>query len=181
LRLVGNAFSWRETEVKGAADAGEPPARPAGDELLLAYDSDCLYLAARCRKSARLAYEADENPRPRDADQQQYDRVSVRFDVDRDFTTAFELVVDSRGWTRDACWGDATWNPAWYVAASSDENTWTFEAAIPLAELVTAPPAARHVWAASARRTIPRVGYQSWSGQPGSVDSPDQFGLLIFE
>ena len=65
-----------------------------------------------------------------------HDRVAVRLDVDRDYTTAFELAVDHRGWTHDACWNDATWNPTWFVAAAADESTWTVEAAIPLAELV---------------------------------------------
>jgi cell wall-associated NlpC family hydrolase len=52
---------------------------------------------------------------------------------------------------------------------------------VPRAELVAEPPATRHVWAAAVRRTIPRVGYQSWSGDAADTDSPQQFGLLIFE
>jgi hypothetical protein len=66
------------------------------------------------------------------------------------------------------------------VAANSDAETWTIEAAIPMSELAEQPPTARQVWAVSARRTIPRVGYQSWTQQP-TENSPDQFGLLIFE
>ena len=119
--------------------------------------------------------------RDRDADLSKTDRVTLRLDIDRDFTTAFELSVNSRGWTHDACWGDPNWNPAWYAAAAGDDTSWTIEAAIPLAELADKPPAARGVWAASARRTIPRVGYQTWSGAPTSDDSPAQFGMLIFE
>jgi hypothetical protein len=110
-----------------------------------------------------------------------HDRVAIRFDVDRDYTTYFELVVDHRGWTHDACWSDAHWDPTWYVAAADDESTWTVEAAVPLAELVRAPPAARHVWAVSARRTIPRVGFESWAGEARHGASPEQFGLMIFE
>jgi hypothetical protein len=91
------------------------------------------------------------------------------------------LTVDDRGWTRDACWNDATWNPTWFVAAAADEATWTVEAAMPLAQLVAEPPAAKHVWAASVVRTIPRVGDETWSGDATSGDSPERFGLLIFE
>ena len=110
----------------------------------------------------------------------------LRFDIDRDYATAYELSVDHRGWTRDACWGDTTWNPNWYVAAADDADCWTAEAAIPLAELTDKPPAARDVWALAIRRTIPRTGYQTWSatasrGDAASDDSPAQFGLLIFE
>ena len=50
-----------------------------------------------------------------------------------------------------------------------------------LAQLVEKPPMSRAVWAVAARRTIPRVGYQSWSGDPADNDSPAQFGVLIFE
>lgn len=149
--------------------------------IRLVYDRQFLYLAVRCPKVAGGDYADDDRPRPRDADLSAHDRVALRFDVDRDYTTHFELVVDHRGWTRDACWGDVHWNPIWYVAAADDGATWTVEAAVPLAELVSEPPAARHVWAVAARRTIPRVGYESWSGDPARDDSPDQYGLLIFE
>jgi hypothetical protein len=150
-------------------------------EAQLAYDNQFLYLAVHCPKSLNCDYTPDDSPRPRDADLTQHDRVTLRIDTDRDYSTAFELTVDHRGWTHDACWGDTTWNPAWYVAAASDDTSWTIEAAIPLSELVDTPPTARHVWAISAQRTIPRVGYQSWAGPPTSENSPAQFGLLIFE
>ena len=45
------------------------------------------------------------------------------------------------------------------------------EAAIPLAELVTEPPDAKHVWAASLVRTIPRVGDETWSGDATSDEN----------
>jgi hypothetical protein len=110
-----------------------------------------------------------------------HDRVAIRLDTDRDYTTALELTVDHRGWTRDACWGDPGWDPTWYVASATDDATWTIEAAIPLAELTGEPPAARYVWAVGLRRTIPRVGYESWSGEPADETSPDRFGMLIFD
>ena len=116
-------------------------------------------------KPTNVDYQSDDSPRPRDADLTQHDRVSLKLDVDRDYTTAFELTVDNRGWTYDACNGDATWNPTWYVAAANDESSWTVEAAIPLSELVEKPPTARDVWALAVRRTIPRTGYQTWSAQ----------------
>ncbi len=150
-------------------------------EAQLAYDSQFLYIAIRCQNAAHVDYTTDNTPRPHDADLTQHDRVTLRIDIDRDYATAFELTVDNRGWTHDACWGDVTWNPAWYVAAASDDTSWTVEAAVPLSELVEKPPAPRHVWAVSAQRIIPRVGYQSWAGPPASKNSPAQFGLLIFE
>ncbi len=150
-------------------------------EIQLAYDAKFLYLAVHCQRSPNLDYSTDDTPRTHDADLTQHDRVTLRLDTDRDYSTAFELTVDNRGWTDDSCWDDSTWNPTWYVAAASDEQSWTIEAAIPLTELVNKPPTSRAVWAVSAQRTIPRLGYQSWAGTPSSSNTPDQYGLLIFQ
>ncbi|MFO0791565.1 MAG: YCF48-related protein [Pirellulales bacterium] len=147
----------------------------------LAHDQKFLYLAIECPKVNTCDYTTDASPRPHDADLTQHDRVTIRLDTDRDYNTAFELTVDNRGYTADACWTDATWNPTWYIAAASDDKIWTIEAAIPLAELTAKPLAPRNVWAVSAERTIPRVGYQSWTGPPTPENSPANFGLLIFQ
>src|SRR5205823_2620500 len=112
-------------------------------EIRMTHDDEFLYVAVHCLKAANVDYQPDDSPRPRDADLTRYDRVSLKLDVDRDYTTAFELTVDSRGWTRDACNGDTTWNPTWYVAAANDESSWTVEAAIPLAELIDKSPTTR--------------------------------------
>jgi hypothetical protein len=172
---------WGKADHLRLNGGGSGPLLAEASDVQLTYDTQFLYLAVRCSKSSNLDYASDNGPRSRDADLTQHDRVIVEFDIDRDYGTAFELTVDSRGWTREACWGDATWNPTWYVAAAGDEATWTVEAAIPLREIVGKPPTTRHVWAVSARRTIPRAGYQSWSGQGGLNDSPARFGLMIFE
>ena len=147
----------------------------------ITYDSEFLYLAIHCLRATNVEYQTDDSPRHRDADLTRHDRVSLKLDVDRDYSTAFQLAVDSRGWTCEACNGDATWNPTWYVAAATDDSSWTVEAAIPLSELVEKPPTARNVWALAIRRTIPRTGYQTWSEALSSDESPAQFGLLIFE
>jgi hypothetical protein len=153
-------------------------------EVRLLHDDEFFYVAIHCLKVANVKYEPDDRPRTHDADLVQHDRVSLALDIDRDYTTAFEFTVDDRGWTYDACWGDATWNPTWYVANAADENSWTVEAAIPMSELVDRAPAVRDIWAVSIRRTIPRTGYQSWAGPVTDLptaNSPNQFGLLIFE
>lgn len=147
----------------------------------LVRDDEFLYIAAECPKARGCEYESDRSPRTRDADLAAHDRVTIEIDVDRDYTTAFELAVDCRGWTKDACWGDATWNPQWFVAASADEGAWRIEAAIPLAELVAATPTTKDVWAVSVVREIPGGGAVSWAGAVDSGDSPGRFGLLIFD
>ena len=80
----------------------------------------------------------------------------IRLDVDRDYTTFYSLSIDHRGWTNDACWGDTSWNPKWFVAAEGDAEHWTVEAAIPWGELTaTAPTTGAAAWAVSCERTPP--------------------------
>jgi hypothetical protein len=179
LRLSDATVGRTIVSVQNGA-ATDKIVRPTDCNVQLARDSQFLYFAIHCPKQKSVDYRTDAMPRPRDADLTQHDRVTLRLDTDRDYSITFELSVDNRGWTQDACWGDPTWNPAWYIAAASDDSAWTIEAAIPLAELADKPPAARGVWAVSARRTIPRVGYQTWCGTLSSDDSPSQFWLLIF-
>ena len=110
---------WQKAErlrLRTAGSDQESDSAASTGEVRFACDDEFLYLAIRCPKAKGVDYAADDGPRPRDADLSQHDRVTVRLDVDRDYTTAFEFTIDNRGWTRDACWGDATWDPTWYVA-----------------------------------------------------------------
>ena len=117
----------------------------------------------------------------RDGDLTSRDRVEILLDVDRDYSSYYHLVVDHRGHTAESCFGDATWNPQWFVAAAGDENYWTAEAAIPLKEIGPEAPQVRTVWAVGVQRTVPRVGFQSLT-QPAAITvRPEGFGLLAFE
>ena len=95
-----------------------------------AYDDEFFYLAVFSAKVAEQRYEADLRTRTYDADLSKHDHVQLCVDLDRDYTTSFELAVDHRGWTNDRCWLDASWNPKWFVATGSDETHWIVEAAI---------------------------------------------------
>jgi photosystem II stability/assembly factor-like uncharacterized protein len=182
MLLRGDEEVGRTTLSADQTDATDTIVRPTDSgELRLAYDDAFLYLAVQCPKAIGVDYRPDDSARPRDGDLAQHDRVALRLDLDRDFTTAFQLTVDHRGWTHESCWDDAAWNPSWYVAAASDDERWTVEAAVPLAALTAKLPSPKHVWAVSARRTVPRVGSALWSGGTAGRDSPEQFGLLIFE
>jgi photosystem II stability/assembly factor-like uncharacterized protein len=178
---------WQATEavplfgdrayVDGRASTGERPA----SSFRLAYDPQFLYLAIQCRKIPAAEYAPDDRPRPRDADLSMQDRVTVSLDIDRDYTATYELTVDHRGWTHDACWGDGTWNPAWYVAAAADDSTWTIEAAIPHGQLAHVPPQSKAVWAIGARRRIPKADGESWPAASANGEAPARSGLFIFE
>jgi hypothetical protein len=145
-------------------------------ELLLAYDAEYFYLAARCQKIPGVEYTADDRPRSYDADLSKHDQVQLWLDADRDYATWFQLAIDHRGWTGDRCWMDAGWNPKWFVAAGSDERSWTFEAAIPWSELAAQPPRSGDIWAYGAERVLPTGRADIPVAAP-----PADFGLLVFQ
>lgn len=160
---------------------------PVGDDetwgavAMLAYDEEFLYLAVRCLHAPGRKYAPSTEPRPRDADLADQDRVELMLDVDRDFATYYRLVVDSRGWTAESCWRDTSWNPNWFVAHALDEEAWTIEAAVPLAELTSQLPQAHTTWAAGLQRIVPGVGMQSWTQPATSEGLAEGFGYLYFQ
>jgi photosystem II stability/assembly factor-like uncharacterized protein len=152
---------------------------PAG--AALAFDDEFLYIAVSCKKTADGDYTLDESPRPHDADLAHRDRVEIHLDIDRDYSTYWTLAVDCRGFTSDRVFGDATWNPTWYVARGGDDEYWTAEIAVPHRQIAWQPPKARDAWAVGIQRIIPNVGFQS-ATQPADVEvRPEGFGLLVFE
>ena len=134
-----------------------------------ARDDEFLYLAVQCEKRPEIRYAADDRPRSYDADLSDHDYVRLRFDLDRDYATCFELSVDHRGWTADRCWLAQDWNPRWFVAAAQNATHWTLEGAIPWSEL-GGPPPSPAAWALAVERQI-----------PGFDAVPAEFELLLFE
>jgi len=124
---------------------------------------------------------AAPGPRPRDADLASRDRVELYVDLDRDYATYYRLAIDHRGWTAEDCWGDATWNPKWFVAAGSADGSWSAEAAIPLDQLTGEAPQKGAAWAIGIQRIAPGAGFQSWN-TPAAVEVvPEGFGYLVFD
>lgn len=163
-----------------------PLASPDADDadwpaaVMLAYDSEFLFLAASCRRAPGADYPAAEPRRSRDPDLGDRDRVEVLIDVDRDYATYYRLTVDHRGWAADACAGVAGWNPDWYIATADDGTTWTIEAAIPWSQLGESPPAGQTAWAVGLQRIVPGAGFQSWTQPAAPRVRPEGFGLLLF-
>ncbi|MBN2579044.1 MAG: hypothetical protein JXB10_08645 [Pirellulales bacterium] len=147
----------------------------------LAYDREYLYVAVHCRKAPGANYPPPAGPRPRDADLRGSDHFEILLDMDRDYATYYRLTIDSRGWTAEDCWGDATWNPGWFVAADNDDETWTVEAAVPWKALTGRVPQPRDAWCVGLQRTVPGVGFQSWSAPASTKVAPEGFGYLLFE
>ncbi len=148
---------------------------------MLAYDEEFLYIGISSSRAEAFHYQDSNRPRPRDANLELQDRVELLVDVDRDFATYYRLTIDHRGWTGESCWHDATWNPTWYVAAGGDEQAWTAEAAIPLAELTGAAPNDKTTWAVGVQRIVPGVGFQSWTTPAAPEVAPEGFGYLMFQ
>jgi hypothetical protein len=160
---------------------------PLGDDapwptaVRVAHDREFLYVAIDARKAPGARYEAASGPRPRDANLAARDRVELLIDLDRDFATYYCLAIDHRGWTQEDCWGDATWNPTWFVAAASSANGWTAEVAIPLDQLTGDLPEKGTAWAIGIQRVVPGVGFQSWN-TPAAVEViPEGFVDLLFD
>jgi photosystem II stability/assembly factor-like uncharacterized protein len=170
---------WQQAKpVALRSAAGDDGPWPA--EVMLGYDAEFLYVALRCRKAPGVEYKATAGPRPRDADLSGHDRVDVMLDLDRDYATYYRFSIDHRGWTAESCWGDRSWNPNWFVAAGEDGANWTAEAAIPLEELTGRFPKAPTVWAGNVQRTVPGVGFQSFSTPASTTVIPEGFGMIIF-
>ncbi len=189
---------WQKMETvplkSGLKDDDDWPAVAA-----FAYDDEFFYIAVTCRRAPGVKYEPAETPRPHDADLTAQDHVDVLVDIDRDFATYYRFSFDYRGFTSDSLWGSAAWNPTWFVAADLTDEAWTVEAAITLNQITgrRPPPAgadgeikgkvsapfvkSRDVWALGVQRTIPGVGFQSWSVPASTQVAPKGFGYLIFE
>src|SRR5262249_54141613 len=145
---------------------------------MLAYDDRFLYFAASCQ-GTRAPVEQAKSTRVRDADLAGHDHLELLIDVDRDGVSYFRLAIDQRGWTRDDCWGDVSWNPQWFVAAAQETGVWTVEAAIPLVALTGEPSLARTAWGVGVQRTTSAHTFQAWTEPAATSPRIEGLGLLI--
>lgn len=149
--------------------------------IYLAHDDQYLYVAGSVPRLPELpATKPTTVGRDYDADFEQHDRVIIHLDIDRDYHVGYRLAVDQRGWTQDQLWEDRSWNPRYFVAAKGESDYWSFEMAIPFAELSPQAPRDQTVWALGLSRVAPGVGYQSWHAQKTPEPKPAAFGLLQF-
>ena len=186
-RLSGGPWPTVGDGLPGSDRDGSEPTGPdvrqptqQSAEVRLAYDTQYLYIGIRCPKHPGLEYPASGGPRPRDPDLAEQDRVEIFLDLDRDWTTYWHLVVDHRGWPGEACWGDRSWNPPWFVAAQADAHYWTVEAAIGLDQLTGFFPKTNSVWTIGLERIVPGVGIYTFPDVGNRPLQPGEFGLLIF-
>ncbi len=173
---------WQQTGQVVLSHPRLPPGKPAA-VIRLARDEEFLYIAGTCRRwqaAGAATEEAFPGPGPRDAPVEGQDRVEWFLDLDGDHATWFRFVVDHRGHAREECWGAAAWNPQWFVAVQRQPESWSFEAAVPLAVLVSRPPGQGEAWSLGLKRVVPGVGLFSWGRPQGTFPRPEGWGLLLF-
>ncbi|PQO47998.1 YCF48-related protein [Blastopirellula marina] len=150
--------------------------------LFLAYDQEYLYFAIRAKHAPGANYaNKPTGKRERDADLSKRDRLEMFFDIDRDYASYHKLAVDWCGWTQESSFGDASWNPQWYVQADDVNGVWTVEGAILLKDLAKTPPASGDTWAIGLQRIAAGSGFQSWTIPAAPEVVPAGFGLLRFQ
>lgn len=141
---------------------------------LMAFDPEYLFLGIHCKRIEDPAKEFDT----------QTDQVIIQFDLDRDYTTCFQLQIDAQGRVRNSCWGDETWSPRWFASVDKTETGWTLEAAIPVSLLANSPLTPGKAWAGNFTRKIAGKDTQGWSHPLGSGNHAEEnlegMGLLIF-
>ncbi len=74
-----------------------------------------------------------------------------------------------------------TWDPRWFVALQSTEDSWQIEAAIPLIELSGQHIQTSDAWAINVVRTVPGRGVQAWSLPADVEPRPEGMGLMLFQ
>ena len=154
----------------------------AADQVLFAYDDEFLYAAIVCQKIQGQYYNARKEARPRDANLNRRDRVELSIDIDRDYRSTNQFVIDHRGWVNESCTGSGGWNPEWYVSQSENDASWTVELAIPLKQMLPGSIEPDSIWAIR----VARFGFHEqnlWADSSGveaeskSTQSGFQVGL----
>ena len=158
---------------------------PAGRRtvVMMAHDQEYLYIAARIsRVSGITAAPTFTDGRSHDVDLNDFDRIAVYLDTDRDYATWYTLQVDERGQTRDSCWDDQSWDPGqWHVAVAGDDQVWRVEMAIRFDQLAASAPRRGSWWAAGITRIVPGRLLEAWPTDVGALPHAEGFALLQFE
>lgn len=149
-------------------------------EIRVQFDEEYLYVAANCDyPDPSFKKEPAVRTGP-DADLSAQDRLILAIDVDRDYGSFFQFAVDARGLVADQKAGDASWNPKWFVATTTDDHGWRAEIAIPLAELPDAADLAKRIWAFNIVRVVPGHAVLSLTGPTAAEIRGEDCTLLTF-
>ena len=170
---------WQKAKPLELKNAVGDTAKQCPTKAWLAHDDNFLYIFLRCEHPREMQVPTVKN-RGRGTNLDAFDRVSILLDLDRDYSTCFQLQVDQRGCVREDCWGDPTWNPEWFVVVKSTPTAWHLEAAVPLKQLTSDGITANTAWACNIVRILPGHGVQAWSLPADVQPRPEGMGILLF-
>ncbi len=121
-------------------------------DVQMIHDGEFLFIAVKCNGGTQsLSNRSQSLP----------ERLTFRFDTDRDYLTWFELQVDEAGNVTERCMDMQGWQPEWYFKSESGHDGWQLEAAIPIVQLQSEPLLSNPMWAMAIQRSIPNQGIQT--------------------
>ncbi len=173
---------WQQAKSVKLLNAVGDTAKQYPTEVRISHDQDFLYVGIVC-SHPEGAEATPAKVRLRDQDMRNRDRVSVMFDLDRDYGTCFHFQIDATGCVAEDCWGDKTWDPKWFVAVWHEPTRWTVEAAIPRVALTSDHLIPNKAWATNIVRVLPGQGVQAFSTPaeaPEEAMRLEGMGLLLF-
>lgn len=176
---------WQTARIaEGFVQMRPQEGAPASEktEVRMLYDDDALYIGARLYDSSPDSVAGDLFRRDGTVFS---DWFYVMVDSYNDGRTAFVFSVNPFGVKKDILVSndtqeDASWDAVWDAAAHRDEQGWTAELRIPLAQLRFRESSGEQTWGLNFQRRIARKGeYVFWSPIPGDVSAlVSRFGTL---
>lgn len=191
----GDEPAWAALPLCGLGESRtgvEPKAAPT--TFRVGHDGSNLYLLARCQEPSMKTVLAAQQDR--DSDVWMDDCVEWHLTPDPERNFAWQIVVNSRGVIEDLRWqrnegaemvgGKGPNLPGLVAAATRDDQGYTVEIKVPLADLgtpvlkpgqVLAMNLCRERYAAGPEGALPEL--QSWSPAPDGFGNPSTFGQAL--
>ncbi|HNT34287.1 MAG TPA: sugar-binding protein, partial [bacterium] len=167
-------------KVDPFVDADSGTGVQAQTQVYLAHDGQTLYIAFRCfepQMDQLQTVVAD-----RDGTLWNDDCVEVFLDVAGKRESFAHFIVNPIGAQYDAMGSDASWNCRWLALTGREQDAWTVEVSIPVAELGVKSIKPADLWFGNFCRSR-HAGSElsSWNRTGASFASPKSFGALIFD
>lgn len=158
----------------------QPGNRVPDSLIMFSWDEEFLYFAGRLPQVGNVAPGEEQLDRDHDEADTSIDHIELSLDVDRDYSSTWNFVIDSSGRTSDRCWQLSRWNPDWFIATQRDKTGWRFEAAIPVQELQPQLLTAGDKWSVGIRRVVPGYADQQVSGGEVARELETRYSLIRF-
>ncbi|NLO06637.1 MAG: hypothetical protein GX131_12495 [candidate division WS1 bacterium] len=144
-------------------------------------NADTLYLGVRCVEENMAGLKT--NVTMRDGSVWHDDVIELFLDANHDHETYYQFAVNAIATRFDSRSGATTWDAQWDAAATTDEDGWTLEIAIPFASLDDGAPATGDVWGLNVcreRQAGREKELHNWADVQGNFLRPWLFGHIYF-